>query len=43
MSFKCPVCQIQDPMRYITKQHLELHINHRHPDVSKLVGKGIQF
>lgn len=40
MLFKCPVCPIDNSMNYITKQHLELHINYNHPDVAKMINKG---
>ena len=42
MAFKCPFCPENDPMKYITKQHLVIHINHNHPAETEMVNKGLR-
>jgi len=42
MPFKCPFCIGDDPMNYITKQHLVIHIHHNHPAESEMVSKGLR-
>ena len=42
MAFKCPFCPDSDPMKYITKQHLVIHINHNHPAETEMVRKGLR-
>lgn len=39
MSFKCPICPTDDPMNYVTKEHLVLHINHNHREIAEIVNK----
>lgn len=39
MAFKCPFCNEDDPMTYVTKQHLEIHIRHMHPEDAEFFGR----